>query len=67
MCRRIRTHAGGVGVFVGGDTLPMRRACEGPPADLLAESGRAVRRMETLVLTVEADAARVAVSEVVGD
>jgi hypothetical protein len=39
--------------------LPMRRACEGPPADLLAESGRAVQRMEALVLTVEADADRV--------
>src|SRR5690242_7641698 len=37
----------------------MRRACEGPPADLLAECGRAVQRLEAPVLTVEADAARV--------
>ena len=38
---------------------PMRRACEGPPDDLVAESGRAVQRMEAPVLTIEADAARV--------
>ena len=46
-------------MFVGGDTLPTRRACEGPPDDLLAESGRAVTRLEAPVLTVEADVARV--------
>ncbi|SFN95995.1 hypothetical protein SAMN04487980_104039 [Streptomyces sp. cf124] len=46
-------------VFIGGDTLPMRRACEGPPEDLLAESGRAVTRLEAPVLTVEADVVRV--------
>lgn len=52
-------HACGLRAFVGGDTLPMRGACEGPPDDLLAESGRAVTRLEAPVLTVEADAARV--------
>jgi hypothetical protein len=57
--RRIRMHARVTGVFVGGDTLPMRRACEGPPDDLLAESGRAVTRLEAPVLTVEADTVRV--------
>lgn len=44
-----------------------RRACEGPPDDLLAESGRAVTRLEAPVLTVEADAGRVETRLVTGE
>src|SRR6266702_1575505 len=34
---RIRRHALGIKVFVGGGTLPMG-ACDGPPGDLFAEA-----------------------------